>query len=328
VFISILLNVIPAKFSPYARYVAFLLMIIAIGPFYKSITLYNFNKRIFYYFVFTFFVIVLLSIPLLGSQVYFAGITNQSMVLAPISAICIVYLASNTKTFWKNRKIIIKLIYLLLFIACLIILIATASRSSIIGCLISILFYIFAKNKNLSKVIKSLIFFIIIIGLSYPIWKNQMEGILFKFEIQENMDGSNSRTGMWNSRITEFKSSPVIGIGFSNVLEGSAGYRAEIDSIELGSSWLGLLSQTGILGLLSFLIMFISIFIRLWKIKNKDDTKYLLLSLLIFFSLHMIFEGYILAAGSVLSIFFWLTLGFSNNYIFLNKNKTSDSYKY
>lgn len=317
VFISIFLNVIPSKFSPYARYLAFLAMILTLGPFFKSRALYNFNKRIIYYFIFLFFVIVLLSIPLLGNQVYFAGITSQSMVLAPISAICIVYLVSNIKTFWKNRKIIKKLIYLFLLLASIIILIATASRSSIVGCLISILFYFLVKSKNLLKLIKSLVVFIIILGLSFPIWKNQLDGILLKFEIQDNMDGNNSRTSMWNSRIAEFRSSPVIGIGFSNVLRGSAGYRSEIDSIELGSSWLGLLSQTGILGLLSFLIMFISIFIRLWKIKNKDDTKYFLLSLLIFFSLHMIFEGYILAAGSILSIFFWLTLGFSNNYIFI-----------
>ncbi|MCW1735273.1 O-antigen ligase family protein [Anaerorudis cellulosivorans] len=318
-FISILLNVIPSKFSPYARYLAFLMMIITFGPLFKSKPLYDFNKRIIYIFIFLFFLIVLLSIPLLGSQVYFAGITEQSMVLAPISAICIIYLVSNKQQFWKNSKIIKKIIYLLLVFASLVIIIATASRSAIIGCLISILFYFLVTSKNLSKLIKSFVVFIIIIGLSYPIWRNQMDGILLKFEIQDNMGGNNSRTAMWNSRITEFKYSPIIGIGFSNVLKESAGYRSEIDSIELGSSWLGLLSQMGVVGFISFFMLFFSIFLNLWKIKTNDSTKYFLLSLLIFFGVHMIFEGYILAAGSILSIFFWLILGFSNNYIFINK---------
>jgi len=318
VFASILLNEIPSKFSPYARYLAFLVMIITFGPFIKSKSLYAFNKRIIDYFIFLYFVIVLLSVPLIGSDLYFKGITNQSMVLAPITSICIIWLVSYTWILLRNSKLIKKLFYLLLLSICIITLIATASRSAIVACLISLLFYLFSTSKNLGKFLQYFFIFAVIIGLSYPLWKGQMRGIIIKMEIQENMEGDNSRTNMWKSRIEEFKSSPLIGIGFSRVFENSAGYRSSIDSVELGSAWLGLMSQTGILGLLCFLSMFISIFTKLWKIKNNDSSRLFLLTLIIFFSCHMIFEGYILAAGSILSVFFWLALGLSYNYVTFN----------
>jgi O-antigen ligase len=130
---------------------------------------------------------------------------------------------------------------------------------------------------------------------------------------QESGDITSSRTNLWNARLTEFSSSPIVGIGFASVnvdLNEEARFDEETGKVEPGSSWLAILSMTGILGFLFFFIMFVKYFLFIWKKANSNNIYLCLLgSLLVFYAIHMLGEGYIISSGSGLFFYFWLLLG-------------------
>ena len=139
-------------------------------------------------------------------------------------------------------------------------------------------------------------------------------------KIQEKNHGTtssldtSSREKHWKKRVAEWESSPMIGIGFASVdiggrATGSSTF-SDDGKVETGSSWLCILSMTGLLGFLSIIIIWISSIIKLFKIwKHTPLLASLLLGILVFFALHMLAEGYILAGGHALTFVVWLTLG-------------------
>ena len=83
---------------------------------------------------------------------------------------------------------------------------------------------------------------------------------------------------------------------------------------ETGSSWLALLSMTGLIGFSIFCSIFFPI-VRLLKTKalktRTSGEAALLLPLVAIFFTTMFTEGYVLAGGSFFCYFFWLLLGVS-----------------
>ena len=116
----------------------------------------------------------------------------------------------------------------------------------------------------------------------------------------------------------EFTSSPVIGIGFASVdPTGNDVYNTQNGQIEPGNSWFAILAQIGIVGFGIILSLFYSIFKYLWRNANLYNS--FLISLIIFFVLHFMAEGYGLASGSVLCFTAWLVLGCANDVRLLDK---------
>jgi hypothetical protein len=156
--------------------------------------------------------------------------------------------------------------------------------------------------------------FLLSIGLlfsSFPLWSDKTENLLNKIEYSENQnDLTASRSMIWLARFEEFKSSPIIGVGFASIGKNDlTNVDKETGKIEPGSSWLAILSMTGLLGFISFLSLLpIN---DLFK-RSKTQNEKLLLSMVFFFFIHMLAEGYIYSAGSGLFFLFWLVLGVLN----------------
>ena len=105
----------------------------------------------------------------------------------------------------------------------------------------------------------------------------------------------------------------LLGIGFSSVdakAESGNTFDAKNGNVETGSSWLCILSMTGICGFACVFVLFVGAVRRGYEIiKTSPATGSFLLSILVFFIFHMMAEGYIFAGGSFLSTQVWLVLG-------------------
>jgi O-antigen ligase len=79
-------------------------------------------------------------------------------------------------------------------------------------------------------------------------------------------------------------------------------------TIETGSSWLAVLSMTGILGFIPFGIIIYKSVKRVWSKRRTNIEACLYLGLIVFLSIHMLVEGFILAGGSVLCFIAWIII--------------------
>lgn len=130
---------------------------------------------------------------------------------------------------------------------------------------------------------------------------------------RENNSITVSRDALWLARIMEFKENPVWGVGFATqqkVLGDKRMERINATGVtEPGSSWLGVLSMTGILGFLAMGAFMLKLVITVVR-KSKADKEYaLMFSFFMFMVVFGIVEGWIFAAGSFLFFFFWLLTG-------------------
>ena len=80
--------------------------------------------------------------------------------------------------------------------------------------------------------------------------------------------------------------------------------------VEPGSSWLGALSMTGLLGFTALLVLWFKSLKNCLKVEKRDKLFGVYIgSTLIFWAVHMIAEGQIFAAGSFLFFMVWITFG-------------------
>lgn len=326
--ISIALNDIPDFFQSKERFIGFLILLIFIGPLILNSKLTILRKLVFE--KLTKLIIFLSSFSfityLLGISFPFSatgpnsGFFNHSLMLGPFAAISMLILIYLINT--KNKKFNKRSLQILLILSFLSLLISS-SRSSIIGFIIAFPFLIYKLNHHkFTNVALTLIGGAILILVTMPIWEQYTIGIKEKFESFEDGRLVSSRELHWNARIYEFNSSPIYGIGFASADINSPhaiGFDLNTGIIESGSSWMSLLSMTGVLGFAIIAIFFLRILFFLLKDKINFYDSGILLSLLVFFIVHMNAEGYILASGSLLFFFLWLLLGviysYKNRYI-------------
>lgn len=234
----------------------------------------------------------------------FAGLFNQSMMLGPIAGISSVFLAY--KAYISHTKPMRNL-YVATSLACLAAVFFSASRSALLCTLVGIGVMLLHIMKSGTRFLKFIVLILFVAALTLPIWGGILDGVIQKNEANL-AKGSflTSREEKWNARISEFESSPIIGIGFATVdpaldVVGLGG------TIEPGSSWLAVLSMSGIIGGILFLSVFFSGYKACRKMHSDKDA--LLSGLLTLFAVHMIAEGYVFAAGSFLCYLLWLVVG-------------------
>lgn len=237
-----------------------------------------------------------------GSVGGFGGLTIQSITLGMVCGMGILYLMySALQHEGKDRKW-----YYLLISVLAITILFSASRSAFLSTIMGVLVMIYQVNKKGGHFIKFLMGTMLILMLTYPLWDGLVSGMIEKTTSGSELGTYGSRTQKWTARMTEFSSNPVTGIGFASVDKniddvGAGGV------VEPGSSWLAILSMTGIIGFILFVII-------LWKPYNylkKHPSPYnaLLLGLMAFICTHMISEGYIFAGGNSCCSIAWLILG-------------------
>lgn len=247
-----------------------------------------------------------------GELLFLVSHPMMLSLIATIVALLVTWriLSGNVET-GRFRRI---LDYLFL-IASLFILVWGGARSAIIGFIISeiYLFIIFRKEwKKVGRVLLTIVSFlalIVVVGRDIT-WRVEC-----KFELgQEHNSVVFSRQQLWESRLEEFVESPIIGIGFANVTRYSTLYDNEkvagIDDEkkeEPGSSWLSVLSNTGIVGFLILAVWNFKLFVTIRQRRKSGDLEASQYgALLILFIISGAFEGWILYAGSFVFFIYWL----------------------
>ena len=121
----------------------------------------------------------------------------------------------------------------------------------------------------------------------------------------------NSRADLWQSRIDEFKSSPLVGIGIAMGTGGGSSQDANGSTrVEPGSSYLAILSMTGGLGAITFFSAVGLCLLGFVTAQSKPPLEADILSVVgIYLAVHGVAEGWILGFGSPLCFIFWLWLG-------------------
>ena len=240
---------------------------------------------------------------------WFGGLTVNSMILGPISAIATTYLIwlyftrrDSLQTFQK--------IYILIFLFCSFCsVLMTASRGAFLAMLVGMASIVYALFKGTHfKILNMVLPIIIMTFLLYPIYRPFADNLIKKQQSNIEIGGTfASREGKWNNRIDEFKESPLFGVGFAAFNpKNHTDYNK--NSIEPGSSWLAIFSMTGLLGGGTVLALLLCCYRFLYK--NIELHKYALyIALLNVFVIHMSTEGYIFAGGSFLFFYFWLLIG-------------------
>ena len=322
--LSILLNDIPTVYQPWFRFIFFVIVTIITSPFIQSDFYDKFRVTLFKYIHLLLILIIILSIPFIISKergsAGFGGFTNHSMLLAPISAVTLITLFYLLLKGKYNKIVIISHI-IVTFIALLL----AASRVSLIGAIVATIYFFYRLYSNNKRKFATIAISIItLMTLSYPLWGNYMEGIEKK-----NKGSINSETGeinytssrdiLWQQRIREFKSSPLVGVGFGyaeyvtdiNERTGRITYKkTDTGTVEPGSSWLGALSMTGLMGFTTLLVLWFKSLRNCWRVEKRDKLFGVYIgSTLIFWAIHMIAEGQIFSAGSFMFFMVWITFG-------------------
>lgn len=233
---------------------------------------------------------------------HFGGAFNHSMILGPVAGVSSLFWGYNATMADKNTR----KWYILLSLLCLGSVMLSASRSAFVCTLAGFAMMMMKATGGKRRFARLLTLIVLIGAITFPLWSSLTDGLMEKQEANIEMGSMTaSREDKWDARITEFESSPVWGIGYASVdphLDdvGIGGV------IEPGTSWLAILSMTGIIGGLLFFYIFWRAYRACNKMRNKKDA--LLLGLLVLFAVHMMAEGYIFSAGSYLCFLVWMVI--------------------
>lgn len=338
--LTIIIDQPSAVFQPWQRYALFLLLMICVSPLITSERAMTFRRGLIR--------ITLISCVAIGSISFlcyflginmmrntytgilmtdyvtnnagtFSGITSHSMLLGPISGIGSIFSAYMALGSEQKRWI-----WIALAVACLGSVLFAASRSALIATLIGIIAMLWFYSDQRSKVLKQGIGVMLLCVVTYPVWNQALDGINSKNqgEIQSGLNVT-SRESKWEARIDEWETSPITGIGFAAV--SARDQYSFGGKIEPGSSWLAVLSMTGLVGFILFAMMY-------WRaVKNSLLTLTpqgaLYGAVLVMLGVHMLAEGHIFSAGSYLCFCVWLSIGCATDYPYISEEEYNVDYE-
>jgi len=321
---------LPFAFSKWALW---LLLFLVVGPFFRGqralelrYLLWKWHRVIMVGITVISFFWIILGLPSYGKGA--SGITAHAMLLGPFAALASIYTLSDT--FTKRKRI-----YLILLILSILTCVMSGSRLALIGLLVGGSLFPVLKLK--SRALRSFAYAAIaIVGLlawswldissldGLPFFQKQRSLEMFTYEIAQK-GLLNTRELLWQSRLEEFKENPLWGIGIG--VDKYAMARTEYGTIvvEPGSSWLAILSMTGLVGAGSLFVLFV---FHLKKIIGQWDylapaIRAEIAAIGIFWSIHAVAEGWIFAGGSMLCFLFWLWLGNVASFVALRKPRSS-----
>lgn len=279
----------------------FLYAVLMLLPIVTVLNLYAYYKGINYF----------LQLNYNVSELNVSGFTLHPMQLGAIngaSNIVLVYLLFKAKEHGHKWWMIP---ILALLVASVFLSVLAASRSALVASLIGMLGLVFVFAISSGSLMKNAVVIAILTFAVMPIMKDGSLQMKMK-TLNEKVEGS-SRSVAWNKRFEEFKRSPVFGIGFATAYDISKG-EVVTGTVETGSGWLTVLSQTGLIGAFIILAMILKCYVPLSELKDDRGVLVLFSCELLYFCLHSIFEGYIFTPGYCTCLCFWLLVGFMYDY--------------
>lgn len=312
-------------FRSWERLIGFTLNIALLSPLIKSDSFDEVKKRLFSFtfiglkiIMFASFIAYFLGINLADKYSHdaywaFGGITNQSMVLAPISAMCLIQGVWTLVTRDINMRYkMFLVIQCLCSIWCILV---AGSRGSMLGAIasIAIIFFHYGSFKHIIKYVS--IPLIVAMFLPGSILDKAFYTINIK---QENhaISASNiasTREQKWIARTKEFMENPIFGCGFASQThftdDDIMSYILETGGLEPGSSWLSILAMTGILGFITLGGLIIKTTRQLWVSSRNNTNAIFFLALWIFYLFNGMMEGWVFYSGGFVFFIWWLLFG-------------------
>ena len=316
---SLATNEVPELFRAWERLLAFVLLTGLLSPALENAQMRQFRVTAFWLLQWAMLGLATLSFLLslvgfVGSDpAYYSGVTSHSMLLSPISAAAALFAFFVVAAGWVNSGMAKRVVVLAMAGSALAMVLKSSSRAALIALLAGVLFSVFFFRKSLSRLLFYGVVGALMGALAMVQWSEVLTEGLSRKAGETSLVNAESRAGMWTQRIAEFKSSPLVGIGFGAVdLTGGAGSSfADDGKVETGTSWLAVASMLGLVGCLAVLAIFVQAAISLRRMGNRGQRLVAgyLAALLVMWSVHMFAEGYILAAGSFLFANVWLLIG-------------------
>lgn len=316
---SVVVNDIDPVFRAEERLASFVLLMLVVGPVNETPATILYRRKLFKYLTYTLVAFSSLSFLLFFTRVdiffhhngLFKGLFSHSMVLGPLAGISSLCCLQRVLSLSSSRS---RYVWMALLLASIFSCLLSGSRIALLGSFVGmgVMVYIIHRDRFLrfAKIVLSII---VLLTLTQPLWYDYTKNIRMKMAAQETTFGT--RGAMWQDRLLEFQESPFLGSGFASIdLTVVSAEVNESGGVEPGTSWLFLLSSMGGLGMLGFFILLYPARAVLRRSKIPDRLNIVLISILSFFAVHMIAEGYILASGSILCVYLWLTLGLLQPY--------------
>lgn len=179
-----------------------------------------------------------------------------------------------------------------------------ASRSSFFLSLACSLLIIWMQSKKID-IVRNLFAVGLIAVIVTPFLIENSKAMLSKKNGLEITTKNTSRDELWSQRMDEFKSSPVFGIGFA---AHGVGVNKKVGRYESGGSFIAVLAQSGIIGILFIFIIWLSA-MQMPSSLGYNSDMIVVYAGFAFMSIHSIVEGYMFQAGWYLCLIIWLTLG-------------------
>lgn len=322
--ISIMGNDIPDFFKPWSRYILFAMMMVGCSPLLRGPEIDKVKRQLYMGGLWTVGIVAVLSFigyfagfgqRMWGIVNSYMGVTGHPNFLGFFTMVAMAWVATLffRCTTMKERYIVVGA-----WVACLITLLLCSSRSALACGLVGTIMAVYLRfQQNATALMNSVLVGVVLVILSLPYLLPYAEVMMKKNMNFDDTDSmvADTRGSIWELRYTELAESPVIGIGAyscdTTLPNADIFYNETTGSIELGSSYLGLLSQCGWLGFLCFLWVAIPICWKTYKYAFKVRTPYaqLWFPLLFTCGAHMSFEGYLMTAGAVQCIIVWMVLG-------------------
>lgn len=325
IIISILGNNIPAFFKPWPRFALFFMLFLATSPLFSGPAVNRIKRQITMGGIYALVGIALWSFVgyFTGQGQYIAGFVNgyQGVTGHPnfLGFFTMVVMVWAAAMFFRCTERKEHLIFIGIWSMCLIVLLVSASRSATgLGLAGTVLAIYLRLRKNAAAMSHAIVVAVCSILVFSPYLAAYTEAMMKKemnFEGGGEMALAATRGSIWALRYQEIAQSPVIGIGAYScdihLPYADIFYSSDNGSIELGSSYLGLLSQSGWLAFICFLAILIPVVVKTFRYAWSERTPYaqLFFPLLVVILIHMVFEGYLMTAGAVQGVIAWMVIG-------------------
>lgn len=322
--VSIIGNDIPVFFKPWQRFALFAMMVVGCSPMLRGPEIDKVKRHLYMGGLWAVGVIAVLSFlgyflgfgrRLGGIVNSYMGVTGHPNFLGFFTMVAMVWIAS---LFFRCTSMRERYIVVGGWVACVITLLLCSSRSALACGLVGTMLAVYLRfQKNATAMVNSILVGVAVVILSLPYLMPYAEVMMKKNMDFDNMDSvvADTRGSIWELRYQELAESPVIGIGAyscdTSLPNADIFYDDNTGTIELGSSYLGLLAQCGWFGFISFLLIAVPIVRKCIRYAFRERTPYAQLWLPILFvcAANMLFEGYLMTAGAVQCIIVWMALG-------------------
>lgn len=233
----------------------------------------------------------------------FAGFCSHSMWTSCAAALSTLFFVSMA--FRNNlKKKSLRYFYFAMVLASLYVTMIGASRSAFFLSLACSVLIIWMQSKKFA-VIRNLAIVGVAAVIFAPFLMKNSQAMMNKKNGLEITTENTSRDELWGQRMEEFESSPIWGIGFA---AHGVGANKQVGRNESGGSFISVLAQAGIIGIIFIIAIWIAA-IMFPKAIGNDFNTILFYASFVFMSIHSIIEGYMFQAGWYLCLIIWFVIG-------------------